>query len=111
MEIILTIDTDDQQLVEELKEVQYPSNSNISQLPNILFRIRQQTANQRSFGFPVPLEFVLTFGSGVAAGIISNWLYDKLKGRTRRICINHIEVQLDKDNIEKILIEQIESNG
>jgi len=49
--------------------------------------------------------------SAVAAGVVSNWLYDKLKrGRAARLRINRTEVEIEPNKI-RIMIEQIERDG
>ena len=62
---------------------------------------------RKSFGVPEIVNFSVTFGSGVAAGLVANWLYDKLKDKTKKITINRREIQLDKDEIKKIIEESI----
>jgi hypothetical protein len=62
---------------------------------------------RKSFGMPEIVNFTLTFGSGVAAGLVANWLYDKLKNKAEKITINRREIQLDKEEIKKIIEESI----
>ena len=58
-------------------------------------------------GLPEIINFVVTFGSGVAAGVVSNWIYDKLKHKTEKIVINRKEIDLDKEKIKRVLEETI----
>ena len=58
-------------------------------------------------GLPEIINFAMTFGSGIATGLISNWIYDKLTRRTEKILINRKEVYLDKEEIKRILEETI----
>lgn len=58
------------------------------------------------------LVVVLASGaSGVAAGVVSNWLYDKLKGgRADKLRIHRTKVEIEPNKI-RIMIEQIEKDG
>ncbi len=58
-------------------------------------------------GLPEIINFIVTFGSGVAAGVIANWIYDKFSNRTEKIVINRREVHFDKEEIKRILEETI----
>lgn len=46
--------------------------------------------------------------SGVGIGALSNWLYVKLKGKPAKLRINRVEVTVDRDQITRVLVEQIE---
>ncbi len=63
---------------------------------------------QRVLDLPTLLKLGLTAGSSVAGSLAANWLYDKLKGRARSLRIDRMEVQIEKGQIEKLLIERIE---
>lgn len=63
---------------------------------------------RKAFGFPETLEFIMTFTTGVSASLVASWLYDKIKGRASRIIINRKEIQMNKGEIERIIIETIE---
>ncbi|HPE57423.1 MAG TPA: hypothetical protein PK904_13535 [Bacteroidales bacterium] len=56
------------------------------------------------------VEIVFTISSGVASGIVANWIYSKLKGKTKILRINRIEIELDEEKITKIISEQIEQS-
>jgi len=62
---------------------------------------------RKSVGLPEIVNFTLTFGSGVAAGVVANWIYDKLKNKTEKISIDRKEIQLDKEEIKRIIEEHI----
>lgn len=66
-----------------------------------------------AIGFPDLVHFTITIGKdlaiGVASGIISAWLYNKLKGRkVEKLRIERTEVNIDKGEIKRILMEKIE---
>jgi hypothetical protein len=63
---------------------------------------------RKAFGFPEIANFVLTFGSGMAAGVAANWLYDKLKGKKiERLIIERTEVEIDRGEIKKVIEEKL----
>jgi hypothetical protein len=60
-----------------------------------------------------PYVFNLAVGlvSAVGSGVVSRWLYDKLKERpATKLRINHTEVEIEQNKI-RIVIEQIEKDG
>lgn len=44
-------------------------------------------------GVPETLQLILTFGGGVATGLVANWLYDKLSGRTKKLRIGRVKTK------------------
>lgn len=111
MQIQLYIDTEDQKLGFDLMgtpnsltagtKVEVPGNA-ILTLNNIIVR--------KAFGVPTTLEFIVTFTGGVSAGIVANWLYEKIKGRASKIRIERTELQIKKGEIERIIVEKIKKN-
>jgi len=64
---------------------------------------------RKGLGIPEIAKFSIEFGSGIAIGIISNWLYNKLKGKDiKRLIIEKREITVEKNEIRKILEEKIE---
>lgn len=66
---------------------------------------------REAIGFPDLIHFTVTIGKdvaiGVACGIISAWLYDKLKERkVEKLKIERTEVSIDKGEIKRILMEK-----
>ena len=59
------------------------------------------------------VSIAVTFASGAAVNLFSNWLYDKLKGneRMRTLRINHVQVELTPEAITKLIAESIELQG
>ena|SRR5271157_866797 len=45
--------------------------------------------------------------STVGLNLVSNWFYDRLKGRSAKLRINRTEVEIEPDKI-RVVIEQIE---
>ncbi len=59
----------------------------------------------KSIGIPDTINLALTFGSGVASGVVANWIYDKLKGKTEQISINRTEIEFEKEQIKRVIEE------
>jgi hypothetical protein len=53
---------------------------------------------------------VIELATGIGAGVVSNWLYAKLKGRPAKLRINRTEVEIEPTKI-RLMIEQIEKEG
>ena len=71
-------------------------------------RLDTKTGEYNSFGHPGSGGGEFSDPTGIAVGVVANWLYDKLKGRATTLRIDRIEVHLDRGEIEKILVERIE---
>lgn len=62
----------------------------------------------KAFYLPEIVYFTLTFGSGVAAGVAANWLYDKLKSkRIKKLIIERTEVEIDQGEIKRVIEERL----
>jgi hypothetical protein len=67
---------------------------------------------RKGFDFPSTIELAFQFGlgvsSGVAANLLTNWLWSR-KGRVEKIQLEKTEIDFDdKGNINKIVNEKIE---
>ena len=65
---------------------------------------------RKAFGAPETLELLLSFGSGVASGVVANWLYGKLKGRNVKLRIEEQEIEIDEGEIKRIISRTIEKS-
>lgn len=64
---------------------------------------------RKAIGFPEIVYFILTFSLGVSASVIANWIYDKIKGKEiEKIIIEKTEVDLNREEITRIIKEKIE---
>ena len=59
-------------------------------------------------GLPSIEIIVLEIIKDLAIGVISAWLYEKIKGRAVTLRIEKTEIEIDKGEIERILLEKIE---
>jgi hypothetical protein len=105
--IILEIETGDrgflvaQDLFGSAKEISLPGGA-VLRLESLLER--------KAFDFPSLMTLALEVPAGIAVGVVSSWLYDKLKDRrVQAMRIDRTEITFDKGEIQKILIEKIES--
>jgi hypothetical protein len=53
------------------------------------------------------LTFLLSFRPGVDAGLMANWFCGKIKGRATKLLLDQAEVNINKEEIEKIVIEKL----
>lgn len=57
---------------------------------------------------PEIIHFILTLGSGVACGLVANWLYGKIKGRdVEKLIIERTEVEIEQGEIKRVIEEKI----
>jgi len=65
-------------------------------------------AERRGVGFKPVTTATLTFQPGVAVDEVANWLYDRLCDEpTTRLTINRTEVRIAKDEIKRVLQEEV----
>lgn len=68
------------------------------------------TLVRKAVGFPAIVHVGIDMASAVGTGLVSSWLYDKLKGKPAKLRINRCEVEITPDKI-RIVIEEIEREG
>jgi len=111
--IKIEIHTHDRKLLSDILEnssVSMGDETNISDQARIKY---DGSYIRKALGFPEIIYLILTFSSGVSAGVIANWLYDKLKKKNiEKLIIDKTEVEINKEEITKIIIEiiKIEKN-
>lgn len=60
----------------------------------------------KTAGAPEVIQFLLTFGMGIASNLISNWLYDLIKHHAINLRIGGKPVAIDRQSIQKAIDEQ-----
>ena len=59
---------------------------------------------RKAFGAPETLELLISFGVGVSSGLVANWLFAKLEGRSETtLRIEEQEVTLKEDQIKRVI--------
>ncbi|MDO9230280.1 MAG: hypothetical protein Q7U03_12015 [Syntrophales bacterium] len=56
---------------------------------------------------PGVIEFVLSFSSGVASGLVANWLWNRFNKKADKITINDTDIIMDKDGFIRIITKEI----
>jgi dCTP deaminase len=80
--------------------------SGVSIEDNLRFEIgADSSALQNAIDFAVgqPVQFMITFPAGVSSSLIASFIYRKLFGRAKKLCINRREVEFDQDKIKRII--------
>ena len=103
----LEVYTKDERLLFDILGKSSASTGKTIKIPGNAKLIYKGTSIREAVGTPEVINFVLMFGSEVAAGIVANWVYDKLKNRAEKIVINRREVQMDREEIKRVIEEEI----
>ncbi len=101
MNILIEIETRDERLASQLLEAPKKFNRKADLPGNAV--LKKLPTDKLSEGI---LLFVLTFANRVDTGLMANWLYEKLKDRATRLCLDRIEVQINKSEIERVILEK-----
>jgi hypothetical protein len=56
-----------------------------------------------AFGVAEIIKLSIDFGASVSAAVVSQWLYDKIKGRSISVTIDKMEVDVSEDAIRKVV--------
>jgi len=56
------------------------------------------------------VPFIIGLVLNVVLGLVSNWLYEKLRSRSSKLRIDHTDVTIDRDKVS-VVIEHIETDG
>jgi hypothetical protein len=111
MAIRLTIDSDDRRLAFDLMgNPKRLGSGSVTSIPGDATLTLKTMLMRKAFGLPETLELVLTFGSGVAGGVVANWLYGKLKGRNATLRIEEREVEIEEGEIRRVITRIIEKS-
>jgi hypothetical protein len=109
MTIRLTIDTDDRRLAFDLMgNPNRIGSGTVAAIPGEATLTLRTMLVRKGLGLPETLDLLLTFGGGVASGVVANWLYGKLKGRNVRLRIEEHEVEIDEGEIKRVITRIIE---
>jgi len=105
MNIQIEIVTTDNVLLYDIMGSRKPhSGMTMDIVPDVTLRLDQYILNE-VIGFPI--IFTLLIGDRTTMSIVSAWLYDKLNGRATKLQIGQTHVQIDKEEITRLLNEKI----
>ena len=68
------------------------------------------TMGFKALGEPEIITLLLGIGGGVPAGVVANWLWSKLQGRTTSLRIDRTEIEMDEGKITRYIHEKIEKD-
>ncbi len=103
LDIPIEIETQDKFLVYELFNVKKSAQGMQTELSAGAVLRYDSTFIRKAYGVPDIISLPLQLGRDVAVGILSAWLYDKLKGRASKLKIGERQVSLDKKEIQLAL--------
>lgn len=107
--IKLEIDTTDRKLAEDLIGGRYDEDPHrLVALPGDATLKIDHLVKRYALDFPETIVVLLDIGKNIAIGLVSAWLYDKLKGRAKRLTIENMEVQVLQDDIEIHIKRRVE---
>ena len=110
IEAIIEIETSDNQLIADLFEISTTNEeSGQRPIPGGAAIILKKPVRRRSLHIPPEtITLVLSLGSSIATNVVSTWLYEKLKGRATTLQIDRRKIQIEKEEIKKIIEETIQ---
>lgn len=103
MNIRLSIDTDDRWLAFDLMGSSTVGEGTATAISDGATLTVAAWHFRKALGLPETLELVLSFGTGVASGLVANWLFGKLKGRNATLRIEEQWVEIEEDEIKRII--------
>ncbi len=68
----------------------------------------ETTHIRKAFGIPETLQLALTFGTGVASGMVANWLFQKLNRRATKLRIDRTEIEIEEGAIRRVIETRVE---
>ncbi len=107
----IEIHTDDPRLIVDLfgkTQVKRGDRVHLGQLREGVALVYQGTTIRKALWWPEVILFSASVPTKLAAGILADWLYERLKGRkVQKIIIDGTAVELSEDEIQKIIQEKV----
>ena len=70
------------------------------------------TYMRKALGFPEIVMFSASIPTGIAAGVLANWLWEKLRGRNiTQIEIDRTTVEFEEGAIKRVIYEKVTKRG
>jgi hypothetical protein len=101
--ILIEIETRDKRFASQLLETPKKFDRK-ADLPANVTLMKVQMNEEREG----TLLFLLSFGDRVDTGLVANWLWEKIKVPATKLCMDRIEVQINKSAIEGTLANKAE---
>lgn len=114
MRVQLNIETHDCRLGFDIAGVGYTLSAGTAvDVPGGAKVLFEGSIVRKGFGIPEVLQFVVDTAVGVEIGLLSAWLYDKVKDRpVERIVINRrVVTEITERGIRQVLEEEIRSSA
>lgn len=112
MELLIEILSHDRNLVAEILGLQQKSsNLKTASIPGDAIITKKESFTRKAFGGLEILEFLLSFGSAVASGVVANYIFQKINGKASSLRIDHIEIEINEQEIKKVIIEKIKESS
>lgn len=108
MNLLLEVESNDRGLASDVMGSRSLSVGQVAALaPDVSIQYRG-SMSRKQLGAPEVTEYVIGFGTGVAASYVAALLFAKFHGRADRISIDRVDVRFDdKGAIERIITEKI----
>lgn len=107
MNFDIRIETHDTLLVYDLLEKDTANKGDVISIGDGASLRYRGTLIQLQEGIPEVIGFILTIAKDIGVGIVSAWLYDKLKNKKATLRIDRTVVEIDKGEITRIIREKI----
>jgi hypothetical protein len=106
--IFIDIQSQDEELGTKLMEVPKIFDRKVDLPADVLFmKVHPSDSNV----IKGKIMFLLSFGNKVDPSLLADWLYEKITGRATQLCMDRIEVSINKTEIERIITERIGKRG
>jgi len=111
LEITISIETyDRRQVVSSLFDREWANFGDEKRISDNATIKYKSEIFRKAEGVPQEVIIILTLLSEFAVSLAANWLYDKLKGKATKLEIELTEVEIDKDEIKRIIIEKVKKS-
>jgi hypothetical protein len=112
--LFVQIETKNKNLAYEIMEKEIKDGVSLSIGESVSLKNMKITYRSKIFrkaeDFPFLINLLITFGTGVTASYVSNWLYSKIHGKAGKLIIDYEEIDIDESEITKIIEMKIKEN-
>lgn len=106
------IHTHDRSLAFDLLDKSQARTGDVIQLDQGVSLAYEGTYVRKALGFPEIVMLSASIPTGIAAGILANWLWEKLRGRNiTQIEIDRTTVEFEEGEIKRVIYEKVTKRG